>query len=118
MAKKIALLILFLSLITFITAETSWIDYDYSTNTAVYKHDKKARIKTIAPEFSSSYPYYVKVEVAPEEGTPTPLICFSPTDAIVNQIDKPSPKIHKESQHSFLLKENNFKQPVKNYILM
>ena len=81
MAKKIALLILFLSLIAFITAETSWIDYDYSTNTAVYKHDKKARIKTIAPEFSSSYPYYVKVEVAPEEGTPTPLICFSPTDA-------------------------------------
>jgi hypothetical protein len=107
-----------LSLIAFITAETTWIDYDYSTNTAVYKHDKKAKIKTIAPEFSSSYPYYVKVEVAPEEGTPTPLICFSPTDANCKSDRQAFAKIHKESQHSFLLREINFKQPEKNYILM
>ena len=81
MAKKIALIFLFLSLIAYITAETIWIDYDYSTQSAEYKHDKKSKIKTITPEFKQTYPYYVKVVVTPEEGSPTPLLCFSPTDA-------------------------------------
>ena len=49
-------------------------------------HNKISKQLTVDVDFhsSSSIPYYIKVTVVPEEGTPTPLLCFSPIDSSCN----------------------------------
>ena len=81
---KSKLLFLFLNLISFILCEIKRIDYDYSQNYAEYVHDKQSKKITVAFGFTSKVPFYIKVTVVPEEGTPTPLLCFSPTDSSCN----------------------------------
>ena len=79
--SKINLIILFLSLTSFILAEVKWINFDYSTLSAEYVHDKSTKERQVAFDFKDYIPYYIKVSVIPEEGTPTPLLCFSATDS-------------------------------------
>ena len=73
-------IILFLSLISFITSQIEWIDYDPSTYSATYRHKKQSDKVTVAVFFHDySIPYYIRVTATPEEGSTTPILCFSPT---------------------------------------
>ena len=86
MMVKSKILFLFLTLISFISCEIKWIDYDFSQNYAEYVHDKQSKKVSVGVDFysSSGLPFYIKVTVVPEEGTPTPLLCFCPTDSSCN----------------------------------
>ena len=81
MAKRSTLIILLLSLICLIKAEVKRVDYNETESCAEYRHDRSSKILTIAPNFKTIIPEYVKVIVTPEESFETPLLCFSPSDA-------------------------------------
>ena len=73
-------IVLFLSLILFITSQIEWITYDPSTYSATYRHKKQSDKVTVAVDFQNSLiPYYIRVTATPEEGSTTPILCFSPT---------------------------------------
>ena len=78
--------LLFLCLLSFISADTEWVEYDFSTGSAKYQHTTGEKTKAVALYFSegSQIPFYIKVTVTPTEGIPTPLLCFSPTDVNCN----------------------------------
>ena len=75
--------LLFLCLITFIYADITYVDYNFNEGSAEYEHTSGSITKTIELDFSNpnQIPYYIKVTITPEEGTPTPLMCFAPEDA-------------------------------------
>ena len=73
-------LVLFLSLISLITTQINWIDYDPNTYTVTYEHDRKSDSAIVGVDFKDYLvPYYMKVTATPEKDSTTPLICFSPT---------------------------------------
>ena len=74
-------LLLFLSLITCITSQIEWIDYEPSTYSASYTHTKGSLEKVVvAVDFKNNLvPYYIRVTATPKEGSTTPILCFSPT---------------------------------------
>jgi len=99
------LIILFLSLTSFILAEVKWIDFDYSTLSAEYVHDKSTKERQVAFDFKDYIPYYIKVSVIPEEGTPTPLLCFSATDSTCSSERQALAKKHRRETCSFICKK-------------
>ena len=82
MAKEKAIInffVCFMCLIAFITAEITYINYDYQAEYTEFKAVNKPKELTVDLEFQTTIPYYIKVTVTPEEGKPTPILCFSPT---------------------------------------
>ena len=75
--------LLFLCLISFIYADVSYVDYNFNEGSAEYKHTSGAITQTVELEFSNpnQIPYYIKVTITPDDGIPTPLLCFAPDDA-------------------------------------
>ena len=73
-------IVLILSVLSFITPQIEWIDYDPSTYSATYRHKKDLDKVTVAVDFHDYIiPYYIRVTATPEEGSTTPILCFSPT---------------------------------------
>ncbi len=80
MAKEkqiINFFVCFMCLITFITAKLIYIDYDSSKEYTEYIARNEPKELTVDLEFKTTIPYYIKVTVTPEEGKPTPNLCFS-----------------------------------------
>ena len=73
-------IVLILSLISFITSQIEWIDYEPNSYSASYKHRHQSDKVVVAVDFKDYViPYYIRVTATPEEGSTTPILCFSPT---------------------------------------
>ena len=73
-------IVLILSLISFITSQIEWIDYQPDSYSAKYEHTKQLDKVVVAVDFHDYIiPYYIRVTATPKEGSSTPILCFSPT---------------------------------------
>ena len=78
--------LIFISLISFIISQITWVDYNPKTNSALYRSFKNSKTQMIAVDFKSyTLPYYMKITLIPENGINTPLLCFSHTYANYNK---------------------------------
>ena len=72
-------LIFLIILIPLITSQINWVYFDPTSYSVTYTHEKRGRTSTIAVDFQNyPVPYYIKVVATPEEGSSTPILCFSP----------------------------------------
>ncbi len=74
--------LIFLICISFISAETVWIEYEEEKQYAEKDIQNAEQKVTYALNLDSkSCNYYMKVTVTPKGDIPTPILCFSPSDA-------------------------------------
>ena len=74
--------LLLLSLLIFIKSDVIYLEYNTVNQSAIYYHNSGEKSQAIGLDFSyqTIIPPYIKVTVIPNEGVPTPLLCFSNED--------------------------------------